>query len=136
MSSLNPPKKNQVRVQLYLDYDPDIQGRKLFFRVDLTVKEDGVTIKTPIPPLYQARLGNEKPLEVSTRKVILPRNYECCFVDPTNSKKAVTRGVYNPYRPGTQDWKELGQELFNYPDVVSVNYQGESHNQDFEDFIS
>jgi hypothetical protein len=129
-------KTNRVRERFYLLYDFDLPERQTLLQIYLTIEEDGVRVGTPKPPLYEARLGKEKPIEIPKREGLKPREFDCCFRSLKDPNKAETRGVYNPYRPSTNEWKGLATELINYPDVLAVEYTGESHSSDYEDFIS
>lgn len=131
-----PQKINRVREHFYLLYDFDLIGRQTYLRVYLTVREDGVTIPTPKPSLYEARLGKLKPLEIPRREGLEPRQFNCCFANRENPEAEVNRIVYNPYRPNTGEWKGLTKELINYPEVLAVEYRGETHKSDYEDFIA
>ena len=136
---LEPPKENAKVQRAYMLYEFDIAAKETYFRVDLTVERDGEAIGTPRPPMYLARLQSNKPLEVPKRDESLTlRNFSCCFfpLNPESQKSNETlRTVYCPYRPATPEWKQLARELVDYPDVLAVDYTGETHRKNFEDFL-
>lgn len=136
---LEPPKENSKVQRAYMLYEFDVIGKETFFRVDLTVERDGEAIGTPRPPMYLARLQTDKPLEVPKRDESLTlRNFSCCFLplNPDAQKSNETRRtVYCPYRPATAEWTQLARELVIYPDVLAVDYTGETHRKNFQDFL-
>ncbi len=133
---LEPPKENAKVQRAYMLYDFDLLGKSAYYRVDLTVERDGEAIGTPRPPAYLARLQSDKPLEVPKRDDSLQlRQFDCCF-QALEANKETRRTVYNPYRPNTGEWNVLATELINYPNVLAVSYQGETHTKDYEDFLS
>ena len=134
--SKNAIKANRVRERYYLLYDFDLLDRQTYLMIYLTLRQDGERVETPKPPLYQARLGKEKPIEIPKREGLKPREFDCCFRSLKDPNKAETRVVYNPYRPSTNEWQDLARELINYPDVLAIEYTGETHTSDYEDFIS
>jgi hypothetical protein len=134
---LKPPKTNAKVQRAYMLYEFDLFNRESFFRVDLTVERDGEAIGTPRPPAYLARLQSDKPLEVVIRDdSLLLRQYDCCFERLNEPTEETHRLVYNPYRPSTSDWKQLTNELIDYPGVLALEYRGETHKKDYEDFIA
>jgi hypothetical protein len=134
--SKTPPKVNRVKERYFLLYDFDLPERQTLLQIYVTIREDGVRVETPITPLYRDRLGTEKPIEIPKREGLKPRQFDCCSRSLKDPTKAETRVVYNPYRPSTNEWKGLANELINYPDVLAVEYTGETHSSDYEDFIS
>lgn len=136
---LEAPKENAKIQRAYMLYEFDVMSKETFFRVDLTVERDGEAIGTPKPPMYLARLQTKKPLEVPKRdESITLRNFSCCFLplNPDAQKSNETlRTVYCPYRPATAEWRQLARELVDYPDILAIDYTGETHRRNFEDFL-
>ena len=115
-------------------YDLDTQDKQINLRVRLLVKEGESLIQTPTPPLYLARLSTDKPLEVTPRGDLDPRQFETCFQSPADPTASVTRTVFCPYRGGLPQVGGLGQELINYPGVLAVQYRGETQTQNYQEF--
>jgi hypothetical protein len=115
-----------------LRYDMDLLNREIIFRVDLILRDANNNIPTPVTPLLEARLVEDRDVKAIPRRNFEPRQASCIFY-PNSTE--VTRTVYLPYRPKTSDLKNHLAELISYPDIVCVDYQGETHEFNLQEFL-
>jgi hypothetical protein len=135
MSDLElPAQLNRTYLNRYLLYDLDVSNKQIYQRIRLLVKEGENEIQTPQPPLYLARLEAEKPLEVPKRNDLELRVFQTCFQSPQDPTTSALRTVYCPYRGGMAEVGQLAEQLINYPDVLAVEYRGESQNRNYQEF--
>lgn len=107
-------------------YDLDILNRQQLIRIDLII-ESADSIITPAVPAYEARFTEDNPNALAKRG-FEPRNLSACF----RTDREVRRTVFNPYRPGDFNFKELSKQLFQNPNIATITYSGESHERNYE----
>jgi hypothetical protein len=130
--SIEPAKVTRTWENRILTYDRDLLNQQIKTRVRLLI---GKTPPTPRPALLEARLSNEDGWKAPSRNGWEPRQINCCFAQPDNQSGEANRTVYNPYRPGDSSHNALIRELFDWPEVLSLTYTGETLNQKYEDFV-
>jgi hypothetical protein len=127
-----PPKATHIKKRRkLLRYDLDL-NRQVLFRVDIIVCDPKNDIITPITPLYEARLENWEKSEAAIERKFNPRELNCCFAP---NEVEIRRTVYLPYLPTMAEHKRQIQETLNYPNVLSANYRGESHDRELESYL-
>jgi hypothetical protein len=119
--------KNRV-----LNYDRDLLNQSVLIQIRIYQAQ---LPATPTPPSLEFRLSDEPVWKVPKRIGWEPRNVSACFASDTNQSGESRRTVVNPYRPGDSQHKQLIKEVFAWPDVLALDYTGETLNKKYEDFV-
>ena len=127
--SAKPTASYRKVKRVALLYDLDLFNNQTLIRVDLIIQSaDAIT--TPVVPLYEARFTADNPNALAARGFD-PRQLSACF---ESSDKVVNRTVFNPYRPTNSNHNQLTEQLYNLPEIKTLKYTGESHEQNYQRF--
>lgn len=127
---IQPPASYRKIKRVALLYDLD-SNKQTLIRVDLTIKSID-SIATPVVSLYAARFTDDNPNALTARG-FEPRQVLACF---ETSLRTINRTVFNPYRPTNFNHKELTKELYNLPEIKTLTYTGETHEQNYQRFFN
>lgn len=101
------------------------EGTEILLRQRVYRSQDGA-IETPITSLFQARVQVTD--DTVPPRTFTPRYVRACFENTRNQSGESRLTAFIPYRPGDPNLQAHVQEILQFDNVLSGDYQGETDN--------